>query len=32
VDAVDQLADEAGLTVEERWRDGERWFGLLRRT
>jgi SAM-dependent methyltransferase len=32
VDAVDELAGEAGLTVEERWCDGERWFGLLRRT
>jgi SAM-dependent methyltransferase len=31
VDAVEELADDAGLTVEERWRDGERWFGMLRR-
>lgn len=29
-DSVDQLAADAGFTVEERWRDRERWFALLR--
>lgn len=30
VDAIDQPATEAGFSVAERWRDGERWFALLR--
>ena len=30
VDAIDEPASEAGFSVAERWRDGERWFGLLR--
>jgi SAM-dependent methyltransferase len=30
VDAIDEPAAQAGFTVAERWRDGGRWFGLLR--
>jgi SAM-dependent methyltransferase len=31
VDAIDAPAAEAGFAVAERWCDGDRWFGLLRR-
>ena len=31
VDAIDGPAASAGFEVVERWRDGGRWFGLLRR-
>jgi SAM-dependent methyltransferase len=31
VDAIEWPAGQAGFEVAERWRDGDRWFGLLRR-